>query len=117
MIKPQATGFLFDVVMNLFSKENPEKESFKGNFCRTCSALIPALDLLTAPATPAKVGPQRGGHSGLGLRWRGEPLTWGAPHGVPGSLGVNVDRGRGPFFGSQGRCHLSWTTVMGPFSG
>lgn len=30
--------------MNLFSKENLEKESFKGNFCRTCSALIPALD-------------------------------------------------------------------------
>jgi hypothetical protein len=32
MIKPKATGSLFDVVMNLFSKENLEKESFKGHF-------------------------------------------------------------------------------------
>lgn len=61
MIKPKATGFLCDVVMNLFSKENLEKESFKGGFCRTCSALIPALDLLMALAP-----------------WVGDRQGWGA---------------------------------------
>lgn len=67
MIKPTATGFLFDVVMNLFSKENLEKESFRGNFCRTCSALIPALDLMPTTALAGEMGTKawgaRGGRS------------------------------------------------------
>lgn len=42
--------------MNLFSKENLEKESFKRDFYRTCSALILAFDLLMALAAPGGRG-------------------------------------------------------------
>lgn len=93
MIKPEATGFLCDVVMNLFSKENLEKESFKGNFCRTCLALIPAPDLLMALA--ALVGDSQGvvggGYQGLGLEG-GSPLLWEAARGALGPRAVRVSR-------------------------
>lgn len=119
MIKPKATGSLFDVVMNLFSKENLEKESFKGNFCRTCSALIPALD---PPAVPAKDGRETGPR--LPAAHGEEPLVLGAAWGAPGSLRGHLKAGwrsswdsLGPSAGSRGRsslgaslvCTLSWT--------
>lgn len=80
--------------MNLFSKENLEKESFKGNFCRTCLALIPAPDLLMALA--ALVGDSQGVVEG------GDTKAWGSREGAPCSgrqLAVPWGHGRS---GSQG---------------
>lgn len=94
--------------MNLFSKENLEKESFKGAFCRTCSALIPALDLPMALATP--VGDGQEGHA--------EAWSRGAVCGALGSLLVGVCRRGGtssrdilePSAGSQGEG--SWALLL-----
>lgn len=44
-------GLPCDVVRNLFSKENLEKASLKGHFCRAGLALIPTPDLLVALAS------------------------------------------------------------------
>lgn len=89
VIKPEATGYLCDVVMNLFSKENLEKESFKGNFCRTCLALIPALDLLMALAALGGDSRGRGGGDTEARGSRGgSPRLGDTACGALGSLWV-----------------------------
>lgn len=97
--------------MNLFSKENLEKESFKGNFCRTCSALIPALDRPMAlatckpwavSATLAKDG-QGWGTPRPGARGEGVPCPGGqlvVPQGPRGS--TSKGGGRAPLGTAQG---------------
>lgn len=68
--------------MNLFSKENLEKESFKRDFYRTCSALIRAFDLLMALAAPG------GDMEGWG--WRGLLVVSWVPAGWSLEVGQNL---------------------------